>query len=712
MKMHLHVLNGCAPVPLANYLKALGVLRLVAEQADPNARGWWENDRFHLLSTLSREELETFFLERYEPTPIIAPWNGGSGFFAKDNREAIKAIQRSSAPRFASFRRAIEMGELATKDLKSKPEKDEKLRVFRFCLRYWRERHRDWLDAAVSFDPSGKPIYPSLLGTGGNDGRLEFTNNYMQQIASLFDLQSETAGPRPNARRLLCDSLWAELADDLVNAAIGQFQPGSAGGANSGTGFDSKSLVNPWDFVLMLEGSILFATRATRRFDPNAFTQASAPFAVRSHAAGFASAGSENAQRGEQWMPLWRQPAMLADLVALLGEARAQIGRQLVSRPVDMVRAVSRLGVARGIDSFVRYGYLERNGLSTLAVPLGRIPVRYHPQGYLIDDLAGWMDRINRAARDEPPARLIHAERRLADAVFAALTHDPSPDRWQAILLAAADIEVIQASGTAFEAGPIPPLRPEWIQAIDDGSTELRLALALASAAADYRRNGSPDDPVRHHFLPLAAGGRRFQTAEKRLVNDPRVVVSGRGGLSNLAAIVERRLIEAEQAGQRRLRLVAAAGCGASLGDLARFISGAVDLDRLLGLARALMALRWNRWLREMAPILPPDQDVPDESWLALRLCVLPWPLDETHDIPADERVVRLIASGDAARAVEAACRRLRSVGIRLPIRTGFTDQRTARRWAAALAFPITVGTARRAASISDPSLKKGLVHA
>ncbi len=29
------ILSGCAPVPLAHYLKALGVLRLVAEQADP-----------------------------------------------------------------------------------------------------------------------------------------------------------------------------------------------------------------------------------------------------------------------------------------------------------------------------------------------------------------------------------------------------------------------------------------------------------------------------------------------------------------------------------------------------------------------------------------------------------------------------------------------------------------------------------------------------
>ncbi len=43
------VLDGCAPTPLASYLKALGVLRLLSsstnnfsgQAVDPRARGWW-----------------------------------------------------------------------------------------------------------------------------------------------------------------------------------------------------------------------------------------------------------------------------------------------------------------------------------------------------------------------------------------------------------------------------------------------------------------------------------------------------------------------------------------------------------------------------------------------------------------------------------------------------------------------------------------------
>jgi len=34
------VLGGCTTEPLSNYLKALGILRIVSEQADPEARGY------------------------------------------------------------------------------------------------------------------------------------------------------------------------------------------------------------------------------------------------------------------------------------------------------------------------------------------------------------------------------------------------------------------------------------------------------------------------------------------------------------------------------------------------------------------------------------------------------------------------------------------------------------------------------------------------
>ena len=206
-------------------------------------------------------------------------------------------------------------------------------------------------------DEGGKSEWPSLLGTGGNDGRLDFTNNFMLHIGALFDLTSESGKPKVNTRALLENCLWASNTNKLVRGAIGQYQPGNAGGANSSTVVGNGMRINGWDFVLMMEGTIILRSYATRRLGSDAPGNASAPFAVRPHAMGFASAGSEESQRGEQWMPLWKGPATLKEVATIFGEARVQLRRRTANEPVDVARAIGRLGVARGIDAFVRYGY-------------------------------------------------------------------------------------------------------------------------------------------------------------------------------------------------------------------------------------------------------------------------------------------------------------------------------------------------------------------
>ena len=811
MTLIIHHLTGCSPMPLANYLKALGILRLVAEQADPNARGWWQDEHFCLLTKLTREELETFFLRQYEPTPLLSPWNKGCGFF-KTNDPGLAPLEASRASRFEKFRkgvvasrqlldlvaeadaviRAIKsrtktnksfqtetqrallarsstfmsfvdqlrqqasqpelsdternslLAELKTVEslvsiaakppMKSEAERLKessgykrlkavadrcfstlKATLIPDCRRMWRGAHAEWLSAAVVLDEAGIPQWPSLLGTGGNDGNLDFTNNAMQRLVEIFEVDGDLGSPRANAAQLLANSLWSEAANQLTPTAIGQFQPGAAGGANSTTGADGDSLVNPWDFLLMMEGAVLFSAQATRRLDPNAITRASAPFAVRPLAAGHASPGNEKAQRGEQWMPLWSQPALLREVTALLGEARVQLDRQTANRPVDVVRAISRLGVSRGIEAFTRYGYLERNGQSTLAVPLGRIHVRQNPRSHLIDDLAPWMDRLQRLARDKnASSRLIHAERRLSNAVLAALQHDPTSDRWQAILLAAVDVESLQATGSAIEAGPIPPLRPEWVQAVDDGSPAVRLALALGSAAEGYAGGRRPLNPVRHHWLPLEPGARRFKTADKRLARDSRVVAFGRDPWADCVAIVDRRLIEAEKHAQRRLPIVAAPGCQATLSDLEAFLSASVDVTQVCGLSRAFMALKWDLWQPAFRPNPPQRSErgrTPDEAWLALRLACLPWPLEDGRTIPTEPSIVRRLMAGDSPGAIQIAITRLRSVGIRPPLQIGTADPATSLRWAAGLVFPIDRRTAQHALALLDPSMK-GLHHA
>ena len=64
---------------------------------------------------------------------------------------------------------------------------------------------------------------------------------------------------------LLRNCLFGKEINELTKSAIGQFFPNAAGGANASAGFEGDSKINPWDFILMIEGSLVFASSCTRR---------------------------------------------------------------------------------------------------------------------------------------------------------------------------------------------------------------------------------------------------------------------------------------------------------------------------------------------------------------------------------------------------------------------------------------------------------------
>lgn len=754
---HIHRLDGCAPAPLAHYLKALGILRLVAEQADRDVRGWWEGERFRLATRLDADALTAFFLVDYKPTPFVAPWLKGSGFYQSKD-PGLWPLQASTAERLAPFRAGIAASrallaeqldadarvraikEEAKKKGTSKVERDRVRQSDSYKQRLaeaerhfkalkdellprvraaWRGPHRDWIDAAMVLDDTRTARYPALLGTGGNDGRLDFTNNFMQRLGDVFDLGSADAGPKASAAQWLAAAVFgAPAMACLQDRAVGQFLPGTAGGANNVNGPEGTSLLNPFDFILMMEGSVLFTAHVAKRFDVQGSQRAAAPFVVGAQAAGYASAGeADESARGEQWMPLWAQPMALAETRRLFIEGRAQIGHSVATQPLDMARAAARLGVARGVTAFQRFGYIERNGQSNLAVPLGRFRIQESrsPHVECLDDIATWLTRLRRnAADDDATTRLEQAARRLGDSAFDLAQRPNEPSRWQELLIVLAQVEAVMKTGSGFRAQPVPPLRPEWLQAADDGSAELRLAIAFALQARAFRRtDGRPIDPIRRHWLPLDNAHRRprFATSgdamRPRLDQRAEVVMQGRGGIDDAIALVERRIVEGLGDDVRGFPLRPAPRASARVADLSAWLEGRVDADRTFALARALMALDRGLWGEQIVPIAsaPRDTTQPDEAWLCIRLAHLPWKLPDGRHVPCDPAILRRLASGDASTAVELALRRLRAAGLRASVRAAAVAPAVARLWAAALAFPISAHTAARLMRRLDPSL-------
>jgi CRISPR-associated protein Csx17 len=422
--------EGCAPVPLAAYLKALGSFRLVAEQKDKSARGYWRNEAFVLDTVLTKEELVRFFLEEYRPSPIISPWNGGSGFYyregkskEKDRRtgkriktgvrdeataatKTLDVLEHAQADRFRPLRLTINRVRRALRDLgyEQAPSDEQKhglVKLLRSSL--CDDETLDWLDAALALGTDNLHK-PPLLGTGGNDGNLDFSSNYMQRLTELFN--TENGEILTGVRGSLESALFGTSNASLREGAIGQFAPGAAGGPNATTGFERQTLVNPWDYVLMLEGESLFSASATRRLQSASSTGLSYPFTVNSantDGSGGALADEKRKSKGkivgnsfEIWMPLWERAASLAEVRSLMSEGRATVGRRPARDGLDFVRAVASLGVNRGINSFERYALLQRRGDSISATPKGRIRVQPRPRARLLNDLdAGdWLSRF------------------------------------------------------------------------------------------------------------------------------------------------------------------------------------------------------------------------------------------------------------------------------------------------------------------------------
>lgn len=714
-------LAGCSPTPLASYLKALGVLRLAASPTssasglavDPAVRGCWGNECFHLHTSLDREALTRFFLEDYAPSPIIAPWNGGSGFYPGDNKTGIEPLAGSEvAPRFSTMATAIRAArnEIQEQGLsKKRPEGLAKARLIAGLRGRLADVALDWLDAALALS-GGRLSFPQLLGTGGNDGRLEFTNNFMQRLASMFDIT--TGKPRNEAARLLRTALFSYGTWDFQNVAIGQFAPGATGGDNASTGYEGKASVNPWDFVLALEGAVMFAGAATRRHQGAQESGASFPFTVRSTGAGWGGVADadENSARAEFWAPLWNQPAGYRELEGLLREGRAVLKGKTARDGLDFARAAASLGISRGISAFARYGFMERSGRAYFAAPLGTRSVasRTCEAVELIGDLdaGGWLRQIRRRVREAgASARARVAVRQLEDALFAMSEAHVSPRSVQGALTAlGALVGWLADSREAREKiRPLRRLSDKWVRMADDETPEYRVAVALASLGrhgissqrdALARETDAPAGeappfrkpvPLAAHFAPLDAE-RRHQWDIR---NQTRVVWGESDLESNLVAVLQRRLTD------EGIDDPLAAMTPARLADVAAFLAPNFDDTRC---ARLLAGLVWAQTARlsfveQSLPVVP-------FAYAALKTIVTSAESREglireglippNIPVPIPPGMVARLRSGDIEKAVGLALARARSSGFASPFNSpGMAPSVTGRRLAAALLIPL-----------------------
>lgn len=551
-------LDGCTPQPLMGYLKALGVLRLVSEQKDAEACGFWKEGAFKLFTILNRDQLIAFFRDEYRPSPIVAPWAGGSGFFGSDNKIAVDSIANSSSPRLRDFAELIRAVHdiLSRREITVKPADATKEELLREYRRILPDRFIDWMDAVLVVQASGQS-FPPLLGTGGNDGRLDFTQNFMQRLVALGFAADNLI---PEADQLLRHALFATSTANLYSAAVGQFDPGRAGGPNATTGFEGRAMVNPWDFVLMLEGALLLSGAVSRRMGTAQRDRAAFPFTVNAMSAGYGSGSDaeEADSRGEIWLPIWETPATARELHLVFAEGRAEYNGRQSKDGLDFARSVASLGVDRGFTHFIRYGFLKRSGKAFVASPLGTFPVREKRAVDLLREIDVWLERFRWQCGDKDVPnryRIIRrlVEERIIDLCRFASSNDST--HWLLSVLAAlgAAERALSIGGFAQKsvAGttrprvpPLAGLSSAWLQAVDDGSTEFNLARAIATLYS-----GTNGVVAVRTYLEAVEYNPRFRSWSWR-ERSGQVVWSGQDLARNLAAVACRRLLSSEKSSQ------------------------------------------------------------------------------------------------------------------------------------------------------------------
>lgn len=620
-------LPGCTPEPLMNYLKAVGVFRLVAEQADPDARLSWQGGVAHLQSKRDREGLVKFLLEQYQPTPIITPWNSASGFAPtkegnkapkdKEARKAIEQIVGTTTQRFERYREVIDLIRRVARG--DKDAKSWKLDYFARCRAELPDSVVDWLDTCFALTNDALPPFP-LLGSGGNDGVLDFGSLHMQRLKDVLIAPQSESTPE----QFLVEALFSNVDVDgcvskqrpptLLQDTVGQFNPRGIGGANATQGdFEAQSEINPWDFVLMIEGTLLFAGAVARRLGLSA-NRAAFPFTVESVVVGNGSfcekeariQGKEPPNSGELWLPLWKQAASFVEVKHLFAEGRAQLGRQQARNSIEFALSVCTLGVSRGIDSFVRYGFLRRNGKAFLATPLGRFKVEPRPRAQLLNDsaLVTWLDKLRNACRENDgrkekvPARYKTALRQIDRAMFEFANRSEQGNDAPyllGVLRAVGRAErVIATQGLSFfkdkqygwRIFPLRGLNSQWLEQVD--SCEFRIAASLAGIQPVVKKRELLVGQMRHYMEPVEGFPYPSWTKSNDLKTNS-AVWSNRPLADNLAAVFRRRQMEAFRSGQTGVPLDSPRP--ARLADVIAFLNEETDDDKLHDLLWGLIAV-------------------------------------------------------------------------------------------------------------------------
>lgn len=483
--------------PLASYLSALGLLKVIGQQLDAAAQGYWRQGHFHLITRHSPEVIADFFANDYRPSPCLTPWNkikgGGKGYL---DGEVPAAVAQLQGERFAELQRiaAVAARVMPPFVRAGRVEKEEKIQAFAALDRQAQsDAFSAWLSicAVLTTVAKGDTIarYPALLGGTAGYLATDFGAQYVNALANAkaehflatIDGSTSKALQLASGNTLIYDPPGRGDSQQGYQVAVSEIQTTRA---------------NPADLILAAEGMTFFEGYATTAQQDEegqgGIRQASFTLAVVHHSSLHPSSSwlENKGQLSEElWCPIWDEPCHYDDVrQALKRVAMLPLPRQLQTG-TDFALFATKLGRQQGLSGFARYCFPARIGQGTKIPSL----VEVFPLGDAREDrsdvlaeLAQFSSTLRWRTRDATvPSSHRHAAERVVAEVEALAGGGGSFGTLLRTLVAWRRQEELQhpekqLKRFSFGRRELPP---QWFQLLEQElqGPEWRVAMSLAS---------------------------------------------------------------------------------------------------------------------------------------------------------------------------------------------------------------------------------------
>jgi CRISPR-associated protein Csx17 len=361
-------LPGCRHDILGHYLKAIGILRVLAkcaapEHRDPDAEGWWDMDTacFQLRSPKypTIEKLVEFFTLHYQPTAVFAAWNKESGTDAAGAKKLGVETDWNIANEFSiQVVSAVDRNKPANKH---KLIATEAMEGYRNAVTPAVREAVDAVTAPFGKHHSDHPLFLSK-GIAGRAHlwrtQWEYLLAFQKHRLAIGDAQEKLGAHIGKAKartelQVKLESAQKALENLLPfsNRSAGEtsakgkgtpFFPDAIKSYNIGSGWvEEKYPFSALDYVLAVEGAFAMRGGMARMLGANSKRFAAFPFVFDSGEEMVDDGNEIKGTSSSLWFPLWKNHTSYGELASFISDAQARLPGKEARFSAEFVRAIA-----------------------------------------------------------------------------------------------------------------------------------------------------------------------------------------------------------------------------------------------------------------------------------------------------------------------------------------------------------------------------------